>query len=116
MGKNEEREGKSIYREGVVEVRTHPNDIYAHNVWVDDEYFLLQRGVLEQFAEKTQSRLLRTGMDILHFNLVNTLKQYQITPEEFVLILARARIKELDTQLSDAHREINSLSDRIQEK
>lgn len=111
-----EREGELIYREGHIEVRTLPRDIDAHSVWVGDDYFLLQRDVLKQFAEKTPTCLLRTDMDNYDFFLVHTLKQYQITPEEFALVLARARVRELDAQLSDAYGQMHDLRDKLAEK
>jgi len=116
MTETEEREGKLIYREGKIEVRTFPNDSDAHSVWIGNEYFLFLRGCLEQFAERTHSENLEGALDNYNHRIPYVLKEKDVSPETFALVLARARIKELNEQVSDAYDKINSLEDRIVEK
>ena len=90
----ETREGKEIYSDGKVEVRTHDRDPEAHNVWIDQNYFLFMRGCLEQFANRTPEcdleRVLGNYNPVLPF----VLRKEQLSPKEFADILACARAKE----------------------
>lgn len=116
MGKDDERAGKPIYKEGKVEIRTSPDDIDSHSVWVGDQYFLFQRGCLEQFATITPREGLERSLSNYNPLIPHVLKKESVSPEVFALILARARIKELDTQLSDAYNRMRNLNDKLAEQ
>ena len=90
----EDLEGELIYQEGKVQVRTHPRDPEAHNVWIGDNYLLLQRGCLEHFAQRTSQEDLPFAFNNYNPNIPYILEQEKISPEGFALILARARLKE----------------------
>ena len=92
------REGKLIYQEGCVEVRTFPDNPSAHNVYIGDgeneDYFLFQRGILREFAEDIPVREIPTKLQNYDWKITQAIERRGMTPEEFVLILARARLNE----------------------
>lgn len=90
----EEKEGKIIYNEGKIEVRTHDRDPDAHNIWIGDNYFLFQRGCLEQFAIRTQACDLERALGNYNPSIPYVLKQERVTPESFALVLSHALEKE----------------------
>jgi hypothetical protein len=90
----ETREGKEIYREGKIEVRSHDRDPEAHNVWIGDNYFLFMRGCLEQFARRTQTRELERALGNYNPSLPYVLRKENIFFQEFALVLASAMKKE----------------------
>ena len=100
-----EREGELIYSEEGVEVRTFPNRPGDYNVYIGEglgNYFLFQRGSLEQFAERTPMRKLEEGLRNYNERINPALKENNLSPEQFALILARTRIKSLQAELDHA--------------
>ena len=75
-----EREGREIYKEGKIEVRTHDRDPEAHNVWINQNYFLFMRGCLEQFAFRTPVGDLERAFGNYNPSLPQALRQESITP------------------------------------
>ena len=108
MNDGNEREGRFIYKEGKVEVRTHLTDPEAHSVWIGDDYFVFMRGCLDQYAVKTESKNLEMGLKTYNSMINNALKQEGISSETFALILARAKIEELSDQVRDAYSQMRS--------
>ena len=92
----ETREGKEVYSEGIVEIRTHDRDPEAHNVWINQNYFLFMRGCLEQFATRTPECDLERALGNYNPLLPFVLRKEQLSPKEFADILARSRAKEED--------------------
>lgn len=90
----QEREGKEIYKEGKIEVRTFDRDPEAHGVYINESYFLLQRGCLEQFAMRTPAYDLERALGYYNPSLPYILRRENITYEEFALVLSRAIIIE----------------------
>jgi len=90
----DEREGKPIYVEGKIEVRTHEMDPEAHNVWIGDNYFLFQRGCIEQFAERTPTINLRSSLRNYNFHVLHALDIEKVSLEHFALVLSKALEKE----------------------
>ena len=90
----EEREGKPIYREGKVEVRTFDRDEDSHNVWVGENYFLFMRGCLEQLAIRTPTEYLYPAFANYNFMIPPAVRKAGITLEKFADILRIAREKE----------------------
>ena len=103
MSNKDQRQGKPIYEDGKIEVRTYFHDEEAHNLWVGDNYFLLQRGVLEEFVEKTPIERLSRVLDNYDPTLLMVLEESKISPEGLVLILARARINEVKNEEHGCH-------------
>ncbi|MEK6855714.1 MAG: hypothetical protein AABX66_01000 [Nanoarchaeota archaeon] len=101
-------EGKTLYKEGKIEVRYFKNSFDEHNVWIDNTCFLLQRGCLEEFALKTHSARLEQCLRTYDETLPYILRENKISPETFALILARAKISELEVELRDARSEKTS--------
>jgi hypothetical protein len=94
-----EREGRPLYNEGKIEVRTFPRDPDAHNVWVGENYLLFQHGCLEQFALRTPPEQLEASLANYNPSIPYILEQHQILAQTFALVLARARARELELQL-----------------
>jgi hypothetical protein len=116
MWESEEREGKPVYKEGPVEIRTFPNGgPDEHNVWIGENYFLFQRGILDEISIRTNPQRLEEKLDAYDYRINCVLKQEKITPQGFGLILAHASISELNKKLREAYDQINNLSDTYQE-
>jgi len=86
------REGELIYKEGKIEVRNFPNGENEHNVYIGKHYFLFQRGVLEEIALRSSSENLVTKLNAYNPIIPVILEQNNISPAEFALTLARAKI------------------------
>lgn len=112
MEESDEREGEPIYRDGKIEIRTFPRDTEAHNVWIGKYYRLFQGGCLKQYATLTPAEDLRMAFGIYDPTIPYILKIEGVSPEKFALALARARVKELETQLSEAYGNIHNLTCR----
>lgn len=97
---NDEREGQIIYQEGKVEVRTFPKDAEAHSIYIGDNFFLFQHRVLEQYAMRTAPEEMRVGLATYNLLIPHILDEEEISAESFALILARARIKEIEMLIS----------------
>ena len=111
MNQNE-RPGEPIYTEGPIEIRYFPNSNFdEHNVWIGKNYFLFQRGCLEHFAINTLHNRLSEALNNYDAMITHSLKEAKITPTEFALILARARAKELQDEVSASYGQIRNLED-----
>jgi len=98
MGEHDEREGKRIYSEGVVDVRTFPKDPEAHVVYIRERGFLFQHDVLKEVVERSGGRNLANFFDNYNPGIICTLKENNMSPVELTLVLARARVKELEQE------------------
>lgn len=96
--KTEEREGKLIYKEGKIEVREF-RDGESHNLWIGKDYFFLDRGCLQQFAERTPIEFLRSNLANYNQSFPYILDKEKVSPEGLALILARARARELNDEV-----------------
>ena len=111
MSEDQDRQGEPIYAEGKVEIRTFPNAPDEHSVWIGEDYFVLQRGCLDQFALSTLPSNLEHALDNYDSMIPYALKKAKVSPTEFALILARAKAKELQDEVSAAYSEIRNLED-----
>lgn len=109
MGENKDREGELIYAERNVEIRTFPNAPDEHSVWIGEAYFVLQRGYLDQFALSTWPSELERALENYDSLIPYALKKAKVSPTEFALILARAKAKELQDEVTEARGEIQNL-------
>lgn len=116
MGESDEREGHFIYKLGKVEVRDYPNGRDMHNVWIGENYFLLRTGWLEQFAEGTPIERFEIELKKYDRGITVALRREKIPVEQFALILARTRIRQLTATLNDTYGQIRSLEDHVVEK
>ncbi|MBM3247036.1 hypothetical protein FJZ17_00640 [Candidatus Pacearchaeota archaeon] len=97
------RDGRVIYATGEIEVRNFPRDPDAHSVWVGQDYLLFQHGCLEQFALRTPPEQMQAHLANYNPSIPSILEQHRISPEGFALVLARARVRELEHQLAAGH-------------
>lgn len=98
-----EREGKRIYEECGIDLRAHPINPNEYNLYIGKDAFLLQRGVLESYAENVPVLPLGNLARILKVHnpeLYMVLEEHKISPEGLALILSRARINELEKELA----------------
>lgn len=116
MSENQARQGEPIYAEGNVEIRTFPNAPDEHSIWIGEDYFVLQRGCLDQFALSTRPSNLEHALGNYDSMIPYSLKKAKVSPTEFALILARAKAKELRDEVNEAYSEIRNRDDVLRQE
>ena len=102
MDIDESRNGKIIYNEGPLEVRENIIDFNSHHLYIGQNYFLLQAGCLEEFAQRTPIGEIEKALNLYDPRIPFVLKENNISTNSFQSFLLKARLEEVEAQLRDS--------------
>jgi len=109
----QEKKGYPLYREGSVDIRQDTDTFSSHHIWIGENYFYLEAASLDRIALKTPVNELENAIERYDPKILHSLSTEKITPKDFALILARAKIKELKSELIEKESHLDSLYDRL---
>ena len=94
--------GKELYSDKKIKVAYFRDLIDEHDLIIGNKHILLQRGVLEELA-RTSSEEFKFKLHAINPDLNYSLKELNISYAEVGFAIAKARISELEEELSEAY-------------
>ena len=89
-----------LYNDGRIKVNYFGGDPEEHSFSIGIVSFLFQRGVLEELA-RTKPSELKPKLYAIDDMIEPSMKKYNLTYEDVGYVLTQARIKDLETQVSE---------------